>query len=532
MGDVRKGRFEPARSLRRVCFPQRASEDDMIGKTFWLATTSLSAALMLATPAAFAAKEPAASGASNQELIQRIERLENKMQQTNETNGALRTRLSTLEQDVADPHWAFSNGRPTISSGDGRFSLAIRTRFQTDVASFMQDDNLPATVVGRDLSSGAVVRRAYLGIEGRSFKDFWYEFRLNFGGTNAEGAALNLARIAYVGIPNFRINLGIIQPIFTYGNTVSSGQLTFIERAEAINIATDNFGGEDARRGVELTFQKTDFLHPGDNFLLSGSYTGAVIASATGHGAGGDEQSQMLGRFAYRLWSDGVSNLQIGASAANLLHLSPTTAGINLQDRPEIRIDGTQLVSTGAMTARNGTNMWGVDAEFNINRFFMAGEYMNYNVLRAPIAGVAQADAEFKAWYVEASFVLAGASKVYGASAMNNEYGSWGAPRVSAPFSLAGGTWGGWELAARYAKTDLDHNEGIAGAAAPLAATGNLGVRGGESEIVTLGLNWYLNNNVRIALNDLFISTDRLNAAGARAGQDLNVVAARFQFQM
>lgn len=496
----------------------------MDGKTIWLATTSLSAALLLA-PAAMAAKEPAApSGPSNAELQQRIERLEQKVQTTTDQNQSLRTRISTLEQDVADPHWAFANGRPTISTGDGRFSLSIRTRFQVDVASFMQKDNLGANVVGRDLSSGAVIRRAYLGIEGRSFRDFWYEFRLNFGGTNAEAAELNLARVAYVGIPNFRINVGVIQPIFTYGNTVSSGQLTFIERAEAINMATDNFGGEDARRGIEMTFQKIDFLHPGDNIVLSGAITGAKTGSATGHGPGGDEQTQALGRFAYRLWSDGTSNVQIGASASRLTHLSPTTANVTLEDRPNIRIDGTRLVSTGGITSREGSNMWGIDGEFNIDRFFMAGEYMRYTLRRPGLP-----NAKFDAWYVEGSFVLAGASKVYGASAMNNEVGSWGAPRVSAPFSLKGGTWGAWELAARYSNTDLNFNEGVLGAPTPAG-----GVRGGESKIWTIGLNWYLNNNVRLTVNDMIVSTDRIRNAGAfeQIGQDMNVLAARLQFQM
>lgn len=496
----------------------------MDGMTIWLATASLSAALLLA-PAAMAAKEPAApSGPSNAELQQRVERLEEKVQTATDQNQALRTRLSTLEQDVADPHWAFANGRPTISTGDGRFSLSLRTRFQVDVATFMQKDNLGTNVVGRDLSSGAVIRRAYLGIEGRSFRDFWYEFRLNFGGTNAEAAELNLARVAYVGIPNFRINVGVIQPVFTYGNTVSSGQLTFIERAEAINMATDNFGGEDARRGIEMTFQKVDFLHPGDNVVLSGAFTGAKTGSSTGHGAGGDEQSQALGRFAYRLWSDGTSNVQIGGSASRLLHLSPTTASVTLEDRPEIRIDGTRLVSTGAITSREGSNMWGVDAEFNIDRFFMAGEYMRYTLRRPGLP-----NAKFDAWYVEGSLVLAGASKVYGASAMNNEVGSWGAPRVSAPFSLKGGTWGAWEVAARYANTDLNFNEGVLGVAAPAG-----GVRGGESKIWTIGLNWYLNNNVRLTLDDMIVSTDRLRNAGAfeQIGQDMNVLAARLQFQM
>src|SRR5215470_8306632 len=90
------------------------------------------------------------------------------------------TRLSTLEQNYNDTVWSFDNARPTVRSGDGRFSMSIRVRLQVDQANFMQDSpttlmaNAPAAV--RDLSSGALVRRAYFGVEGKAFSDFWYEF--------------------------------------------------------------------------------------------------------------------------------------------------------------------------------------------------------------------------------------------------------------------------------------------------------------------------------------------------------------------
>lgn len=496
----------------------------MTAKKTLLATTSLAAAILLA-PAANAAKTPAAVP-SNQEMMDRLERVERELQSEKEKNASLRTRVSTVEQAAADPVWSFSNGRPTITSGDGRFSLALRTRFQADVANFFQQDDLPPTVVARDLGSGAVIRRAYLGVEGRVFQDWWYEFRLNFGGTNAEGAELNLARIAYLGIPNFRINLGVIQPIFTLDNTTSSGNLMFIERAEVINIATDNFGGEDARRGVELTFQKQNFLLPGDNFILSGAFTGAKTGDATGHGTSsggaGDEQSQVLGRLAYRLWSDGFSNVQIGGSAARIMHFNPTTGTMNLQDRPQMRVDGTRLVSTGGLSAKSGSGMWGADAAMNFRNLYLGGEYYRYSIER-PSGG----DPDFSGWYAAGSWVITGEMKPYSASAMNNEFGSWGSPRVSRPFSLKGGSWGAWEFAARYSELDLNWNEGVAGAATPAG-----GVRGGTEKIVTVGLNWYPNNNIRVMLNDMIVKVDRLNGAGDQIGQDLNILGARFQFQM
>lgn len=108
--------------------------------------------------------------------------------------------------------------------------------------------------------------------------------------------------------------------------------------------------------------------------------------------------------------------------------------------------------------------------------------------------------------------------------------------RPIAPFNLAEGTWGAWELAARYSVLDLNHNEGALGAAPPVG-----GVRGGEQTIATLGLNWYPNNIVRFMLDYQRVEIDRLDpetsaivtpvpGVGAQIGQDFEAVSLRTQF--
>ncbi len=64
-------------------------------------------------------------------------------------------------------------------------------------------------------------------------------------------------------------------------------------------------------------------------------------------------------------------------------------------------------------------------------------------------------------------------------------------------------------------------------------------VRGGEQDIVTLGVNWYPNRNVRFMLNYLLADIDRRaysnnsvanGRPNAKIGQDFNAVALRTQF--
>ena len=324
----------------------------------------LKAGAMAAAPAPAPTPTPqmAAVPVPQPQQEERLQNLEQRLDAKEEADQARATRLSTLEQQVADTNWTFDNLRPTVQSADGRFSMSLRFRTQFDTALFSQASNIGGSNAQvKDLASGAVMRRFYFGAEGRAFRDFWYEFRMDLGGANAEGnnAIINLARVAYnignVAYANeahFRINAGVIQPMFTYGDSVSSASTTFMERGDVVNLAILGYGGDDHRRGVEFTFQQADFFKPGDNLVISTAFTGQPTTAPAGAPTNTtDEGTQLVGRTAYRFWSDGFSNFQVGANFANIFNVTGTaTPGgirtIPLQDRPEIRVDGTRLVST------------------------------------------------------------------------------------------------------------------------------------------------------------------------------------------
>ncbi|MBV9418560.1 MAG: hypothetical protein JO348_02190, partial [Alphaproteobacteria bacterium] len=339
----------------------------MKGKSLLIATVA-AVALIASTGAGLARgaasappPPPPPPGPSNADLAARLDALEAALQAERDARGELRTRVSTVEQNFADTSWTFDNARPTVKSGDGRFTMAFRVRFQFDQANFMQDSaaqlatSAPAGAAFRDLSSGAVVRRAFFGVEGKAFNEFWYEFRYNAGGsdggnngtgiTGGEGdGSMSLARVAFTGIPDFELNVGVIEPALMFEGTTSSGQLMFLERPEVDNIAADSFGAGDARRGVEVRYQHQGLFKGDDNLVLNMAFTGAKTGTANGHGSGGDEQSQLNYRASYRFWSDGLSNASIGFSGAQILN-SGTAAGggsqtIRFRDRPEIRVDG------------------------------------------------------------------------------------------------------------------------------------------------------------------------------------------------
>ena len=591
----------------------------MTGKQFWMTS-----AAVLALTATANAAQPADGAAAAQPLVlaqaSQVQVAQNTNGQNSTASGSLedrvtaleaqlanqqdratsdRTRLSTLEQSYNSASWTFDNGRPVLSSGDGRFTMAIRVRFQADYAGFSQSTTHPAafsTGAGAtnlsDLSSGTTIRRAYFGVEGKVYNDFSYEIRLNGGGTSGGSSAactttptitstttltpaipgttaattstasgcgvsvangtdgdslVNKAVITYTGIPNWHFNVGIIEPAFMFEGTTSSASLMFLERPEIDNIAADSFGAGDSREGIEIGWARTDTLWAGDNITATGAFTGRKTGVVATHGNGGDENTQVLGRVTDRLWSDGISNLQVGASAAKALYTGNAAGGgsqtLNFQDRPEIRVDGTRLVSTGGIAAKTG-NMWAVDLGGNYENFFLGGEYAQFtadrqcgtsltvvNNARCTSSTAVIDHPRASGWYVEGSWVITGETKAYSPSAINNEVGGFNAPIPSRPFSLAGDSWGAFELVARYSNTDLNWMGQQAAVTNALGTSNLAGVLGGDENILALGLNWYMNRNVRLMIDDNIVQVKKGSLAiPTRDSQNLNIVGVRLQF--
>jgi phosphate-selective porin OprO/OprP len=526
---------------------------------------------------------PSSSNMSNAELAARLQAVEDQLAAQQERAMADRTRLSTLEQGYNSAVWNFDNGRASFASGDGRFTLAIRARMQADFAGFSQDapNSHPAGFAGpTDLSSGAVMRRAYFGIEGKAYNDFWYELRLNAGGSDgglnstctstttvtapAGGAAtstcaigsianggegdplLNKMVITYVGIPWWHFNVGVIEPSFMMEGTTSSANLTWIERPDLENIAADSFGAGDSRRGIEIGWSRPDTFWAGDNTAFDVAFTGGKTGSAATHGNGGDEQTQILARVTDRLWSDGISNFQVGMSIASVLYSGNSAGGgsqaLRFRERPEIRVDGTRLIDTGNIAAKTG-DMIAFDMEGNWQNFYLEGEWAQFKMDRQcgglavtaqPICTSSTAVIDhptFTGWTVGGTWIITGETKPYTAgtyiaSAVAETQAGYGAPIPSRPFSLDGDSWGTWELTARYSDTDLNWHGSQLASSSQLA-----GINGGRQRIMAVGVNWYLNRNVRMILDDNIVRISKGTAAlPDRDSQDFNVVGLRVQY--
>lgn len=428
-----------------------------------------------------------------------------------------------------------ANGRPTIASGDGQFTAAFRGVFQLDGALYSQDDAGPLGTDfrrgsfgdatendhARDLSDGFNFRRVRLGVEGKAFGDFEYNFLYDFGGSGTEeGGKISAAWLQYNGFGPVKVRVGAFPPATSLEDAASNASSLFGERASVAETVRGVAGG-DGRTAVAL-------LGNGERWNFTAAVTGNVIGTTTF-----DEQVGFVGRFAYVPFKRSDALIHLGVNTTLVLSPAATGPGIpggaattlRLRDRPELRVDGTRLVDTGNIDADSLTSL---GAEFGAlyKNFYVQAEYFDIGIERRKSA---LPDPEFSGWYVQGSWILTGESRRYTTATAGFD-----GPRPLKPFNLKEGTWGAWELAVRYSTLDLNYLENA------LPAAGS--VRGGEQDIFSVGLNWYVNNGVTLQAAYRNVSVDRRSPGGtafgagstpalnAQVGQDLQIFSFRTQY--
>ena len=436
-------------------------------------------------------------------------------------------------------------GKPSIQSADGRFTANLHAVMQFDAADYRQATPGPIaadfrrgataadTAHARDLSSGTNFRRARIGIDGKAFGDWEYNALIDLGGAGEEDAGhIQELWVQYSGLTPFHVKVGAFPPSIGLEDQGSANGQLFLERPASADIARSLAGG-DFRESAEI-------WGAGDWWYLNAAVTGRLVGVVNSQGTGVaqpfDSQLGLIGRLGFTPYKTEDGILEVGVHGSYVARPAdiggPDTAAgatrfsVTLQERPELRVDGTRLISTGAINAQHASSL-GLEAAGEYGPFFLQGEYETFRVERRN-GVVGLADPEFAGFYVEGAYSLTGERRRFNAA-------NWAfdAPAVSHPFSLADGTWGVWELAARYSDIDLNFHAGAPGTAPAADA-----VRGGDQRIVAGGLNWYPNAVVRFMLDYQDVRVDRLSPSaatfltptGVQVGQHFHAISLRSQF--
>src|SRR6266700_761615 len=399
------------------------------------------------------------------------------------------------------------NNRPTFCTADNQNCVSLTSRVHFDAGGYDYRPNTAATAPQR-LDDGVNLRRARIGVLGKFMGDWNYALIYDFGGSSdgfastasVGGAAVSFlpggalsgvenAYLSYTGIKPFggklAIEGGIMDLAWTLDEASSSNDIPFMERASAgviaQNIAAGDFRSTFGTRWYNDTFWAGAYV--------TGPTTGAIHSASSVNPNGTTEQYGVVARAAGQIVSGKDYSLHLGGDAEWLIqpphNLVTGAQTLTLSDRPELRIDPTTLISTGALAGVTAAQVYSAEVAGTLGSLYVQGEYYWYNVERKAIPGLP--DVKFQGGYAQAGYVLTGETRKY-----NPGSASYGGVNPAHPFSLDGGGWGAWEIAGRYSTMDLNDQ----------LATAN-GVAGGRQNVYTLALNWYVNRNVRFMFDYL-----------------------------
>lgn len=361
-------------------------------------------------------------------------------------NGTINKDQYDRLRSEADPK-VHTDGGLKVKSADGAFEFEVGGELWID-AAFYQEDVTP-------LGNGTELRRARVSFAGKMFEDWAYAAEYDFAGNDAE---VKDAYVHYDGFDTVAIRFGNYKEPFTLEDQTSGKAITFMERALPVNAFAPG-----RKLGIGA-------LGSGKNWSASaGLFGDAVDANSEG-----DESRGVAGRVTFAPVNTKRKVLHLGGS---LTYRKPDDdKEVSFDTHPESRVADEELVDTGNINNVDNTAQLGLEAAYALGPFSVQGEYLNTAVAR----GGSDPDLNFNGWYVYGSWVLTGESRPY--------KGSRGRFNRIEP---KGGK-SAWELALRYSTLNLNDED----------------ITGGEQTNLTLGLNGYLNRNVRIRANYIWVDAD------------------------
>jgi len=428
-----------------------------------------------------------------------------------------------IEQEAAEKR---AKEAPRITAGDqgfsfasanGNFALQLRGVLQIDSRTFLEDHG----TAGND---GFLLRRLRPVLQGTIFRDFDFLFVPDFG-TAGNGGNNGNAPTPQIfdGYLNYRYNDALQVQGGKFKGPVGLEQLQadrdilFNERA----LPTDLVPNRD------LGFELHGDLFQGVASYAAGIFNGVGDARSTSLSAYQDNKA-FEGRVFFRPFkTTSLSALQglgfgVGGSfqqdqGTNTLSLPATSGGV---------LPGFASVGQQQFFAYNPTNRsvvadgehWRLSPQgyYYYGPFSLLGEYVisDQKVSLAGTGPKTSAYLENTSWEVTGGWVLTGEDATYGSIV----------PRRS--FDPRTGGWGAWQFVARFSELNIDRN------AFPLFSDPLTSARAAQEWSV--GLNWYLNRNVKVGAS---FSHTHFEGGGGKGGsapasvtrQNENVLFTRVQ---
>ncbi|TAH37306.1 MAG: porin [Planctomycetota bacterium] len=383
--------------------------------------------------------------------------------------------LLTALQDPGDFKVFWKDGF-RLETTDGNVKARLQGRIHFDAAYVGNDSDIRRALGFTDLEDGVMFRRARLGASGVIGEHIDWKAEYDFASGTAAFTDVYVGLLE--GPAGLNARVGQFKEPFSLDQMNSSNSLMFMERSLADAFAparSTGFMVYDAVAEQRVTWAAGVFKDSNAQGAQFSDGEWNVTARVTGLPVNEDE---------------GRTLVHVGGAASLR---SPNSDALAISSRPESRIAPT-FVNTGVIAAEEQT-LFGAEAALVLNRFSVQGEYVftDVDALTGP-------DPSFSGYYVEASYFLTQDYRRYDAAT-----GTFGRVKPSSALYGQDGGGGAWEAKARYSAIDLDDGT----------------VAGGELSDVSVGVNWYLNPNVRIMLEGIHADLDSVGST--------QIVQTRFQ---
>ena len=410
------------------------------------------------------------------------------------------------------------------SKGDSGYKIWFDNRVQVDGAAFFGEPEW-ADGISNDFS----IRRARFAVKAQIDKDWYGEVDMDMANGVFE---LKDAIIRYTGLDKWQLQAGSFKEVFSLQRNNSSRYLQFIERPMVCSALAPSrhlgFGANYYNKGVYLNL----------NIMgqeIEGEETRSFVEESS-KGAGPDNGLTYGFKAVYQPgWNKTDWGMHIGAAAS---YRNPKTSDENFgkmrySARNSTNINRKKYVDTGDFDfdhyVRYTAELAGYWKGFRGEAVYM-GNTTAYipDIKNAPTV---TSPRNFYGWYVQGGYLLFGGRQRYdGAGAKFT--------RVK-----RGQKWGDVELCGRIEFLDLNADKAL--------NPNDQKIMGGKCMAYALGLNYYINDHVKVQLNYQYNDNDRFSAGKGnkfyvglddtgkptktpyktvgKAGVDYHMVAMRFE---
>jgi phosphate-selective porin OprO and OprP len=393
-----------------------------------------------------------------------------------------------------------TKGGLEVATTDKSFGFKFGGRIQADFDSF---DGFYTS--NNETGNEAYLRRAQLEFGG-NYKDWKYQMNVDFGDNRSGSNKFDEASITYTGFYPVNIRVGRFDPDFSLEKATSSKWVTAIERSAVLDLAswtTDHEGG----MGIQVNGTHANMF-----------YGSASVQQQDSSNSLEDENGKDVNSFFARgVFAPIVSETQVlhfGLDYAKRSYANEadgTKFNGSISSRLGVRglTESSNTVNSGSLSLGNGDSLgFEDDAVVGAEFAYMTGPLsVQSEYLKREMSGVgANGDREATGYNVQVAYTLTGESRIYKLDGAKFD--------AIKPFNKQTGAW---EVFYRYDNLNVQDDD-------VMATVGGVAIDETEAKVHTLGVNWYVNEAVKLSANYLMTKTDddtvKLQSGRFAAGND------------